>query len=133
MRYPWPRRAPEPPQQRFPERKGKPMTTFRALGLLSACSVLAVHGLAAAQTSAEVPPSIVTPDKVETRLGTLAFKAGAPSAETVTKIYDNLDFTHAFDALVNTCQGVNMAAIHKGFLGIGVKDNELLIFSKLMD
>ena len=26
-----------------------------------------------------------------------------------------------------------MAAIREGFLGIGVKDNELLIFSKLMD
>jgi hypothetical protein len=34
---------------------------------------------------------------------------------------------------VNTFQGVNAEAIRKGFLGIGVKDNELLIFSKLMD
>jgi hypothetical protein len=30
-------------------------------------------------------------------------------------------------------QGVNAAAIRKGFLDIGVKDNEILVFSELMD
>jgi hypothetical protein len=34
---------------------------------------------------------------------------------------------------VNTMQGVNAAAIQKGFLDIGVKDNEVLVFSRLMD
>ena len=109
------------------------MATLKSLVAASTCSMLSLTGFAWSQTSAEVPSSLVTPDKVETRLGTLEFKNGAPSAETLTKIYDNLDFAHAFDALVNTYQGVNMAAIRKGFLSIGVKDNELLIFSKLMD
>ena len=40
---------------------------------------------------------------------------------------------HAFEAFVNTMQGVNAAAIRKGFLDIGVKDNEVLVFSELMD
>ena len=44
------------------------------------------------------PRAISTPDKVETRLGSLDFKDGAPNAEAVAKIYDNLDFTRAFDA-----------------------------------
>ena len=82
---------------------------------------------------AGTPASITTPDKVDSRLGTLEFKDGAPSVETVTKLYDNLDFTHAFDAFVNTFQGVNSAAIKEGFASIGVKDNEVLVFSKLMD
>ena len=56
-----------------------------------------------------------------------------PSQDTLTKVYDHLDFTHAFEAFVNTMQGVNAAAIHKGLLDIGVKDNELLVFSALMD
>jgi len=86
-----------------------------------------------AQTVSTIPQAITTPDKVDTRLGTLNFKDGAPSAETASKIYDNLDFTHAFDAFVNTFQGVNMAAARKGFLDIGVKDNEILVFSELMD
>ena len=67
---------------------------------------LALPGLAAAQTAA-IPPSITTPDKVETRIGTLEFKDGAPSKATLEKVYDNLDFTHAFEAFVNTFQGVN--------------------------
>jgi hypothetical protein len=88
---------------------------------------------AAAQSSTGIPPAITTPDKVETRIGTLEFKDGAPSAETVTKVYDNLDFTHAFEAFVNTMEGVSIEALHKGFLSIGVNDNEVLIFSELMD
>ena len=83
--------------------------------------------------AAEIPPSITTPDKVETRIGTLEFKDGAPSKATLDKVYDNLDFTHAFEAFVNTFQGVNAEAIKKGFADIGVPDNELLIFSDLMD
>ncbi|ULJ75028.1 DUF1254 domain-containing protein [Rhizobium gallicum] len=79
------------------------------------------------------PPAILTPDKVETRIGTLDFKDGFPSADTTAKIYDNLDFIHAFEAFVNTFQGVSIAALHKGFQSVGVKDNEVLIFSDLMD
>lgn len=89
-------------------------------------ATLAIPGLAAAQTAPAIPPSITTPDKVETRLGTLDFKDGFPSPETVEKVYDNLDFTHALDAYLNTFQGANAAAIHEGFQSIGVKDNELL-------
>jgi hypothetical protein len=83
--------------------------------------------------SPKVPPAITTPDKVETRLGTLEFRDGMPSEDTIDKVYDQLDFTHAFECFVNTFQGVSMAAIHKGFLDIGVKDNEVLVFSTLMD
>jgi hypothetical protein len=90
-------------------------------------------GDARPKPAAGTPPEITTPDKVETRLGTLEFKDGMPSKDTVDKVYDNLDFTHAFEAFVNTMQGVNMAAIRKGFLDAGVKDNEILVFSKLMD
>ncbi|SEH70298.1 Uncharacterized conserved protein [Rhizobium tibeticum] len=89
--------------------------------------------IASAQTAAEIPPAITTPDKVETRIGTLDFKDGMPSKETIAKVYDNLDFTHAFEAFVNTLQGVSIHALHKGFLSIGVKDNEVLVFSELMD
>jgi hypothetical protein len=82
---------------------------------------------------AQTPQSITTPDKVETRIGTLDFKDGMPAKETIDKVYDNLDFTHAFEAFVNTFQGVSIRAVHKGFLSIGVKNNEVLIFSELLD
>jgi hypothetical protein len=78
-----------------------------------------------------VPPTITTLDAVETRLGTLSFKDGMPSDETLSKVYENLDVTHAFNAFVNTYQGVSVAAVREGFLNAGVKDNEILIFSEL--
>lgn len=80
-----------------------------------------------------IPPSLVTPDRVPTRLGTLEFRDGMPSAATAAKVYDHIDFTHAYNAFVNTMQGVNFEAIHRGFQAAGVKDNEILVFSKLMD
>jgi hypothetical protein len=103
------------------------------LTVVMACAVLALPSLAMAQAGDGIPPAITTPDKVETRIGTLDFKDGMPSKDTIAKVYDNLDFTHAFEAFVNTLQGVSIHAVHKGFLSIGVKDNEVLIFSELMD
>jgi hypothetical protein len=87
----------------------------------------------AQQKANDTPSGITTPDKVDTRIGTMEFKDGMPSKDTVAKIYDNLDFTHAFDAFVNTFQGVNMAAIREANATIGVKDNEIIVFSELMD
>jgi hypothetical protein len=89
--------------------------------------------LGAQLVSAQIPPPLNTPNRVETRLGPLDFKDGAPSKETLDKVYDNLDYTHAFDAFVNTMQGVSIEAVHKGLLSVGVKDNEVILFSELMD
>ena len=104
---------------------------FSLLAVLLFATVLNRGNEAFAQ--AAIPPSISTPDRVESRLGVLEFKDGAPSAATLEKVYDNLDFTHAYEAFINTFQGVNMAAIHEGFQAAGVKDNEVMVFSDLMD
>jgi hypothetical protein len=103
-----------------------------ALGVLLAASTF-LRGTIEVSAQAAISPAISTPDKVETRIGTLDFKDGMPSKETIAKIYDNLDFTHAFEAFVNTLQGVSIHALHKGLLSAGVKDNEVLVFSELMD
>ena len=92
-----------------------------------------VAGLALAQNFNDTPKSISTPDRVETRLGTLEFKDGAPSKGTVEKVYDNLDFMHAVEAFVNAFQGASTSAIWKGFNDAGVADNTVLIFSELYD
>lgn len=105
----------------------------RSLAALVAGAFLALARLAEAQASPVIPPAISTPDRVDSRIGVLDFKDGAPSPATLEKVYDNVDFTHAYEAFVNTMQGVNAAAIHKGLADIGVKDNEMLVFSRLMD
>ncbi|WFU90442.1 DUF1254 domain-containing protein (plasmid) [Rhizobium sp. CC1099] len=97
--------------------------------LLAATSSLILGGVSAA----EIPASLITPDKVETSIGALEFKDGAPSPETMKRVYDHLDFTHAFNAFMNTMQGVSIEALHQGFQDAGVKDNEVIVFSKLMD
>ena len=83
--------------------------------------------------AAELPPSITTPDKVESSIGTLEFKDGAPSKETVAKAYDYLDLMHGVEAFVNAYQGASVAAIFKGLEDAGVPNNTVLIFSELMD
>jgi hypothetical protein len=86
-----------------------------------------------AQATTEIPSILITPDKVESRIGTLEFKDGVPSAETAEKVYDNLDFTYAYRAFMDNMRGVSIHALRKGMQSIGVKDNEVLVFSELMD
>jgi len=103
------------------------------LAVLVACAVLALPRVAAAQATTGIPPAITTPDTVQTRIGPLEFKDGAPSQTTLDKVYDHLDFMHAFRAFVDTMQGVSTHALRQGLLSVGVKDNEVIVFSELMD
>ena len=86
-----------------------------------------------AQPGSTIPAAITTPDKVETRIGTLEFKDGAPSAATVQKVHDSLDFVRGVDAFMNSFSGASAYAIRKGFQSIGAEDNTVVIFSELMD
>jgi hypothetical protein len=61
---------------------------------------------ASAQSTGAIPSSLVTPDKVETRIGTLEFKDGAPTVETAEKVRDALNFTRALNAYNNSFRGV---------------------------
>jgi hypothetical protein len=83
--------------------------------------------------SIETLNSISTPDRVESRLGTLEFADGTPSAATAELLYDHLDFLHGVEGFINAYPAASVAAIRKGFLSIGVEDNDVLLFSDLMD
>ena len=80
-----------------------------------------------------IPAAITTPDKVETRIGTLEFKDGAPSVETARKVYDTMDFTRALNVFNNSFRGASAYAIRQGFLSIGAEENTVVLFSDLMD
>jgi hypothetical protein len=75
---------------------------------------LALSSAARADVSAETMQAISTPDSVDTRIGTLEFTDGAPSAETATAVYDHLDFTYAVRAFTDTFKGVSLQAILEG-------------------
>jgi hypothetical protein len=106
---------------------------IRTLAVLAVCAVLATPRLATAQAASAIPPTITTPDRVNSRLGTLEFKDGAPSKGTVDKMYDQIDFTHAYNVFMNSLDGVSIATLRKGMQSVGVKDNEVIVFSDLMD
>jgi hypothetical protein len=66
---------------------------------------------ASAQTmTTDMPPAIRTPDRVETRLGTLNFKDGVPDEATAQKLFDEIDYVHAFEAVM-AARGRASAAI----------------------
>jgi hypothetical protein len=80
-----------------------------------------------------IPPEITTPDKVETRIGTLNFKYGMPDKSTIEKVYDNLDFIRAVDVYLNALPGVSLYANRKGMKNIGVADNTLVTMEQMCD
>ena len=91
------------------------------------------YGSATAEVSEETLKSLSAPDKIETSAGTLEFKDGAPTAETAEKVYDTLDFTRALNVYNNSFRGASAYAIREGLRSIGAEDNDVVIFSELMD
>jgi hypothetical protein len=89
--------------------------------------------LAAAQAPGAIPPSLVTPDRVQTSIGTLEFRDGAPTVATAEKVRDALDFVNAVSVFNNSFRGASAYAIRKGFQSIGAQDNTVVIFPDLMD
>jgi hypothetical protein len=108
---------------------------IQATGLVTILSTVAFYVAqdVNAQSAAELPASITTPDKVETRIGTLEFNDGAPTMETAEKVRDALDFTRALNVYNNSFRGASAYALGKGFQSIGAEDNTIAIFSELMD
>ncbi|MFH0344694.1 MAG: DUF1254 domain-containing protein [Chromatiales bacterium] len=106
---------------------------FSLLAIAFAATVFLGAGEAEAQTTPAIPAAITTPDKVETRIGTLEYKDGAPTIETAERVRDALDFTRAVNVFNNSFRGASAYAINQGFLSIGAEDNTVVIFSDLMD
>ena len=81
----------------------------------------------------EVPPGIATPDKLETRIGTLNLFDGVPDKETAQRVYDNLDFQRAVQAYLSSIQIASMYGMRKGILEFGPANTTALLFETLMD
>jgi hypothetical protein len=87
----------------------------------------------AQEVRTEIPASITTPDRVESKIGILQFKDGYPTSETAAKVRDELDYIHGVEAFMNSIQGVSVYAIRKGLADVGIKDGDFIITSELMD
>lgn len=81
-----------------------------------------------------IPPSITTPDSVETPFGTLKFHDGFPEDATTQKVYDNLDYLRGVEAFLNAMPGASAEAIRLGFASQGADNNQtVLMLQNLMD
>jgi hypothetical protein len=80
-----------------------------------------------------IPAQIITPQTVETRLGTLNFPHGFPDAATAEKVYENLDFMHGIEAFLYAMPGASVHALGMGCKSMGANNQTVLITEELMD
>jgi hypothetical protein len=80
-----------------------------------------------------IPPDITTPDKVETRFGTLNFENGIPDQASQDKIWDNLDSSRAVEVYLNALPAVSIYAARQGMRDVGVPDNTIMTMETMMD
>jgi hypothetical protein len=67
-----------------------------------------------------IPEKITTPDRVETRLGTLEFVDGIPSIDTADRLFDHLDFMRGVEAFLSCVPAASLEAMHLGMRAVGL-------------
>lgn len=81
-----------------------------------------------------IPDSIIMPDKIKTRIGTLELFDGFPKVKTVQKAYDFLIFQRGVDVFLDEMRATSMVALRNGHRELGVNDShQVAIFEDLMD
>jgi hypothetical protein len=81
-----------------------------------------------------IPESIMTPDKVETSIGTLNFYDGLPDKETSRKAFDYLDTARGVQVFLSAIPIASIEAMRLANVKMGVtSSNKVLIFDQLMD
>jgi hypothetical protein len=92
-----------------------------------------IQAAPAPKAMSEIPPAITTPDRVETRIGTLEYRDGAPTPATIEKAKDEVLYARGIDVFMNAFSGASAYAIREGLHSIGAEDNTVVITSELMD
>ena len=118
------------------------LVTIVTAALLLGCSgsseteKASTRELTAGQGSAQyapIPESILTPEEVDTRLGKLEFFDGLPSADTVKKAYDNLDFQRGVRVFLDAIPIASLYAMREGLREVGATGDTVGILDALMD
>jgi len=115
------------------------LTKMSKLALASITSAsLLLSTVAMAQNTkgfnSKIPEKIMTPNRVQTRIGELNFHDGLPTQETMKKVYDNLDFIRGIDVFLNFIPATSIEGIRLGLKGLGADNyNKVVLFDKLMD
>src|SRR5271167_304653 len=105
------------------------------------CAALAALIAAAASPSpaqqykmtTPIAPGVATPDRLDTSIGTLHLSDGNPDADTVKKIYDNLDQSRALQAYLLAIPIVNQAGMRDSMRKFGPDNQTDVIWENLVD
>ncbi|WP_455854596.1 hypothetical protein [Ensifer canadensis] len=115
---------------------------IRTTRLLCAAAAAVLIGLSTAsaadtaQTYKMTTPfasGVAVPDKIESSIGTLNLNYGYPSADTVDKIYDNLDRSRALQAYLLAIPIVNQAGMRDSIRKFGPDNQTDVIWENLVD
>ncbi|MCP4897416.1 MAG: DUF1254 domain-containing protein, partial [bacterium] len=110
-----------------------------AIAALAALAVVLVVPPVLAQEptpgyNTKIPESVLTPDTVETKLGTLKFFDGIPDEKAAAALFANLDLNRGLQALLNGMPASNFEAGRAGHIALGQeKANQVILFDGLMD
>jgi hypothetical protein len=82
----------------------------------------------------KIPEQVMTPNTVQTRIGTLNFVDGVPTVDTTQKVYDNLDFLRGVEVFLNFIPAASIEGLRLGHVAMGAtKSNQAVIFDQLLD
>jgi hypothetical protein len=81
-----------------------------------------------------IPPRILTPDRVETRIGELEFVDGVPTSETARLVFDHLDLSRGVKAFLDGIPAASVEAMRRAHDEAGVSAcHQVLIMDRLLD
>ena len=81
----------------------------------------------------QIPANVITPDKMETSIGTLEFNDGFPTEETAQKVWDNLDFVRAVEAMIMTTPAASLVGFRRGIRDFGPDNETMIIWEGRLD
>ncbi len=102
------------------------------LSLLAACAQPPAKPRAYSMTT-PIPASITTPDRAQTRIGTLEYFDGVPTAATAQAAYDQLDFSRGIEVFLNGIPGASLVAMRRGLTEVGATKGTIGIWESLLD
>ena len=81
-----------------------------------------------------VPAKVLTPDRVETRIGTLEFDDGFPTEKTAQLLFDHLDFVRGVEAFLCGVPAASLEAMRMGMEEVGITNcHQVGILDRLLD
>jgi hypothetical protein len=81
----------------------------------------------------DIPANVLTPDKMESSLGSLEFFDGIPTNETAQKIWDYQDLSRAVEMMIAHVPAASLAGFRKGIREFGPDNETMIIFEGRLD